>query len=217
MSIGHIPSLNFRTPNLVISMPLALERDPLSRRHVFRLCLHSWNNGGTNCGRKGGSVFHIVFKRGEALPLNFVRIWRPRMSREVDAPSPRAGTSPRPRTEPVRDCGAATGMAHSRKEEKHGPAVDMCSPCPQSRQQTVHVRELAAGRSSRNQAAVTSVICPSSVRDHGMSASTDRPQPEAGRKSSATQTLPGQRLRVSMTPPTEFPVHIQHASAYDLI
>lgn len=162
-------------------------------------------------------MFHIVFKRGEALPLNFVRIWRPRMSREVDAPSPRAGTSPRPRPEPVRDRGAATGMAHSRKEQMQGPAADVGSPCPQSRQQIVHVRELAAVNSSRNQAAVTSVICPSSVRDHEMSPSTDRPRPGAGRKSSATQTLAGHRLRVSMTPPIEFPVHIQHASAYGFI
>lgn len=162
-------------------------------------------------------MFPITFNTGQALPLVVTRILRPRMSREVDAQQPRIRGGQRPRQGPVRDRALATGRAHSRKDQKRGQAADAGSPYPQSRQQIVRVRELAAGQNSRDQAAVTDVIRPSSVRDDRMSASTDTPQPRAGRKSSANGTLAVHRLSVSIAPPTEFPVHIQHAPAYDLI
>jgi hypothetical protein len=162
-------------------------------------------------------VLPITFKGGQALPLVVTRILRPRMSREVDAQQPRMSAGQRPRQEPVRDRELAPGRAHSRKEQKRGQAADAGSPYPHSRQQIVRVREQAAGQNSRDQATVTDVIRPSSVRDDRMSASTDTPQPRAGRKSSANGTLAVHRLSVSIALPTEFPVRIQHASAYDLI
>lgn len=159
----------------------------------------------------------ITFKRGQALPLVVTRILRPRMSREVDAQQTRISGGQRPRQEPVRDRALATGSAHSRKDQKRGQAADAGWPYPQSRQQIVHVRELAAGLNSRDQAKVTDVIRPGSVRDDRISASTDTPQPRAGRKSSANGTQAVHQLCVSIAPPTEFPVRIQHAPAYDLI
>lgn len=135
----------------------------------------------------------------------------------MDAQQPRAGKGPRPRTEPVRDRELATGTAHSRKGRKRGQAADAGSPFPQSRQQIVRVRELSADQNSRDQATVTNVIRPSSVQDDKMSASTDTSQPRAGRKTSVTQTQAVHRLSVSIALPTEFPVRIQYAPAYDLI
>lgn len=162
-------------------------------------------------------MFPITFKTGQALPLVVTRILRPRMSREVGAQQPRIRAGQRPRQEPVRDRELAPGRTHSRKEQKRGQAADAGSPYPQSRQQIVRVRELAAGQNRRNQATVTDVIRPSSVQDDKMSASTDTPQPRVGRKSSATQTLAVHRLSVSIALPTEFPVRIQHAPPYDLL
>ena len=159
----------------------------------------------------------ITFKTGQALPLVVTRILRPRMSREVDAQQPRIRGSQRPRQGPVRDRELAVGGAQSRRNQKRRQAADAGSPHPQSRQQIVRVRELAAGQSSRNQATVTDVIRPSSVRDAGTSATTNCPQPRAERKSSANGTLAVHRLGVSIAPPTEFLVRIQHAPAHDLI
>ena len=159
----------------------------------------------------------ITFKTGQALPLVVTRILRPRMSREVDAQQPRIRAGQRPRQGPVRDRELAAGKAHSRKDQKRGQAADAGSPYPQSRQQIVRVRELAAGQNSRDQATVTDVIRPSSVRDDRMSATTNWPQPRADRKSSANGTLAVHQLCVSIASLTEFPVRIQHAPAHDLI
>ena len=159
----------------------------------------------------------ITFKTGQALPLVVTRILRPRMSREVDAQQPRIRGSQRPRQGPVRDRELAVGGAQSRRNQKRRQAADAGSPYPQSRQQIVCVRELAAGQNSRDQATVTDVIRPSSVRDAGTSATTNCPQPRADRKLSANGTLTVHRLGVSIAPPTEFLVRIQHAPAHDLI
>jgi hypothetical protein len=139
------------------------------------------------------------------------------MSREVDAQQARMSGSQRPRQESVRVRELAVGGAQSRRNLKREQVADAFSPRPQSWQRIVRVRELAAGQNSRDQATVTDVIRPSSVQDDKMSASTDTPQPRAGRKSSVTQTLAVHRLSVSIALPTEFPVRIQHAPAYDLI
>ncbi len=162
-------------------------------------------------------MFRITFKTGQALPLVVTRILRPRMSREVDAQQPRIRGGQRPRQEPVRDRELATGRAHSCKDQKRGRATDTGRPYPQSRQQIVRVRKLAPGQNSRDQATVTDVIRPGSVHDAGMSATTNWPQPRADRKSSVTQTLAVHRLSVSIAPPTEFLVRIQHAPTHDLI
>lgn len=159
----------------------------------------------------------IMFDTGQALPLVVTRILRPRMSREVDAQQPRIRGGQRPRQGPVRDRALARGRAHSRKDQNRGQTADAGSPYPQSRQQIVRVRELAAGQNSRDQATVTNVIRPSSVRDDRMSATTNWPQPRADRKSSANGTLAVHQLCVSIAPLTEFPVRIQHAPAHDLI
>jgi hypothetical protein len=162
-------------------------------------------------------VLPITFETGQALPLVVTRILRPRMSREVNAQRPRMSSGLRPRQEPVRDRELATGRARSSKDQKRGQAADAGSLYPQSRQQIVRVREQAAGQNSRGQATVTDVIRPSSVRDAGMSATTNWPQPRADCKSSANKALTVHRLCVSIAPPTEFLVRIQHASAHDLI
>lgn len=159
----------------------------------------------------------ITFKEGQALPLVATRILRPRTSREVDAQQPRIRGGQRPRQGPVRDRALAPGRAHSRRDQKRGQAADTGSPYPQTRQQIVRVRELAAGQNSRDQATVTDAIRPRSVRDDSMSASPDRPQSRTGRKSSVSQTLAVHRMCVSIAPPTEFSVHILHAPAYELI
>lgn len=169
------------------------------------------------CWTKGGNVFPITFNTGQALPLVATRILHPRMSRGAGTEQPRNSSAQRPRQWPVREPDSATVRSQSRKSpEREQSAVAFC-PRPQSRQRIVRVHEPSTDQSGQGQAKAMSSICPCSVRDTGMSASTNRPQPRADRESSSTGLPALHRLCVATAPPTEFPVHIHHAPTYDLI
>ena len=158
-----------------------------------------------------------MIKTGQALPLVATRILRPRMSRGAGTEQPRNSSARRPRQWPVRDPDSATGRAQSRKSpERDQSAVAFC-PRPQSRQRIVRVHEPSTDQSGQAQAKAMSSSCPRSVRDSGMSASANRPQPRADRESSSTRPPALHRICVATAPTTEFPVPIHHAPTYDLI
>lgn len=158
-----------------------------------------------------------MIKTGQALPLVATRILRPRMSRGAGTEQPRNTSALRPRQWPVREPDSATVRAQSRKSpEREQSTVAVC-PRPQSWQRTVRVHEPATDQSGQGQAKAMSWICPCSVRDSGVSASTNRPQPRADRGSSSTRPPALHRLCVATAPTTKFPVHIHHAPAYELI
>jgi len=159
----------------------------------------------------------IMFDTGQALPLVATRLLRPRMSRGVDAQKPRMSSSKQPRLEPIHDHGLATGRAQSRINQKRARVADAFSPRPKSWQRIVRVHEPATEQSSQEQAKAMSSVCPCSVHDAGASSSTNRPLPQTDRESSATRTQAVHRIWVATALPTEFPVHIHHAAAYDLI
>lgn len=147
------------------------------------------------------SLFHT-----QALPLVETRILRPRMSRELDAQQPRASHGPQPRTRLVHGCGLATGRAQLRNATGHGPATEMFSPRPQSRQQIVRVHDQATDRAGHGQATVSSSDCPRPVRGAGMSASANRLQSRLVQELASARPLTVHRLSVSSTQPTQFPL-----------
>ena len=162
-------------------------------------------------------MFPIMFNSGQALPLVATRILRPRMSRGAGTEQPRNTSAQRPRRWPVREPDSATVRAQSRKSpERKQSAVAFC-PRPQSWQRNVRAHELATDPSGQGPAKAMTPICPRSVRDAGMSASSNTPQPRADRDSSSTRPPALHRLCVATAPTTKFPVHIHHAPAYDLI
>lgn len=158
-----------------------------------------------------------MIKTGQALPLVATRILRPRISRGAATEQPCNSSALRPRQWPVREPDSATVRAQSRKSpEREQSAVAFC-PRPQSRQRIVRVHEPSTDQSGQGQAKAMSSFCPRSVRDAGMSASSSTPQPRADRESSSTRSPALHLLCVAIAPTTEFPVHIHHAPAYDLI
>lgn len=159
----------------------------------------------------------IMFDTGQALPLVATRILRPRMSRGAGTEQPRNSSARRPRQWPVREPDSATVRAQSRTNQRRAQAADAFSPRPKSWQRIVRVHEPATEQSSQEQAKAMSSVCPCSVHDVGASSSTNRPQPRADRESSATRTQAVHRICVATALPTEFPVHIYHTAAYDLI
>lgn len=158
-----------------------------------------------------------MIKTGQALPLVATRILRPRVGRGVSAEQPRNINGSRPRQQPVRDLGLTMHRAHPRVVHVRDQSAIAFCPRLRSWQRNVRVHETATDQSGQGQAKAMSWNCPCSVRDAGMSASTNRPQPRADRESSSTRPSALHRLWVAAAPSTGFPVHIHHAPTYDLI
>lgn len=171
----------------------------------------------TKSANREGTVLVTEFKSTHALLLPGGRIPCPRMSRELDAQLPRLSNGQRPRQEPVHDRGLATGGAQSRNNKNHGQTRNVFNLRPASWQRIVRVHGPATGQNGQGQAIAMSSICPCSVRDAGLSASRNKPQPRTDSESCATRPPVLHRLCVATAAPTEFPVHIQHATAYELI
>jgi len=176
MSTAHIPSLNSRTRNAATNTRLALKRDPLSKQPVFRPSPRNWNNGATRCSNIGGNVFLIVFKTREALPLTFVRFWRPRTGRDKSAEHPRNVIVPSPELRPVRDRGSSEHAVWTKTVHVCEQSATAFCPGASSRLGTVR----ACGRSSaatvHEQASATRAISPQLVRSRGISSPQDLPQ-----------------------------------------
>ena len=177
----------------------------------------NWCNGARNSTSKGGGVLLIVFNTGQALPLVGTRILRPRMGRGVSAEQPRNINGSRPRQQPVREHGLIMLRAQTRIFHVHEQSAIAFCPRPQSRQETVlgHERELDSA--VREQAVAMARTCAPSVRDLEMSTSLTRPRAGKVRGSQPAMACPHQRIRVSVSPPTQFPVHIHLTPSYGLV
>mgnify|MGYP000906177892 CR=1 FL=1 len=159
-------------------------------------------------------MFLIKFKLGHALLLPGGRFSRPRMSRDVGTQQPHWSDSAWPRQEPIRDLGLAEAKAHPRViNEREQSAIAYC-PRPQARQRIVRVHKQSPDEASREQAIAVVTVYPRPVRDCSESASMTQPLAETIRDFKTAETLKFRRIRVSISPPTGFHVHIQPAPAY---
>jgi hypothetical protein len=59
--------------------------------------------------------------------------------------------------------------------------------------------------------------CPQTVRSLALFTSTISPLANIGRKLRQAKNCPSRRIAVSMSPPTNFPIHIRNIPAHDLI
>lgn len=189
----------------------------LTKPRASRPSPHNWSSGAPNSTSKGSKVFLITYRRGEALPLVATRILRPRMSRGVSAEQPRNAIGSRPRQQPVREHGLTTHRAQTRLVHvREQSAIAFC-PRPQRRQGTSlgHERELASA--IREQAVASVRTRPPSVHDLGRSMSSTAPPSRTVHDSRLATARARQRIRVSVSPPTRFPVHIHFIPAYGLV
>lgn len=148
----------------------------------------------------------ITFKIGQALPLNFVRILRPRMSRDSSAQQPRKSNGARPRQQPVRDLGLVEVRLQSHSFRKQEQSAIAFCPCPQTRQRIVRGRE---------QASVSAR--PRSVHKSVESTSEGEPLTKTRRGLTTAKAQPVRCIPVSAAPPTEFPVQIQPVPSHVLV
>jgi len=162
-------------------------------------------------------VFLIMFKTGQALPLVVTRILRPRMSRGVSAEQPRNIFDSRPRQQPVREPDLAKHRAHPRIiHVREQSAIAFC-PRPQTRQGAVLGHGQASASAIREQAAAAARTQPPSVHDLCKSTSSTAPPTRTFRGSHLATGSSTQRIRVSVSPPTQFSVHIHFIPAYGLV
>lgn len=162
-------------------------------------------------------MFPITFNKGQALPLVATRILRPRMSRGLSAGQPRNIIGSRPLQQPVREPNLAKHRAHPRAVHvREQPAIAFC-PRPQTRQGTVLGQGQAAASAIREQAAAAAGTQLPSVHDLGRSTSSTAPPTRTFHCSHLAMACPRQRIRVSVSPPSAFPLHIHFIIAYGLI
>ena len=162
-------------------------------------------------------MFPITFNIGQALPLVVTRILRPRMSRAVSAEQPRNIIGSRPRQQPVREPDLAKHRAHPRVVHvREQSAIAFC-PRPLTRQGAVLGHGQASASAIREQAVAAARPQPPSVHDLGGSTSSTAPLTRTFQGSQLAMAFPRQRIRVSVPPPPQFPVHIQFILAYGLI
>lgn len=162
-------------------------------------------------------MFLITFNTGQALPLIVTRILRPRMSRGGSAEQPRNIIGSRPRQQPVREPDLAKHRAHPRAVHvREQSAIAFC-PRPLTRQGAVPGHEQASASAIREQAAAAAGTQPPSVHDLGGSTSATAPLTRTFHGSHLATGSSTQRIRVSVWPPTQFPVHIHFIPAYGLL
>jgi len=158
-----------------------------------------------------------MIKTGQALPLVATRILRPRMSRGARTEQPRNSSARRPRQWPLREPDSATVRAQSRKTPERAQSEIAFCPRPQTRQGTVLGHGQASASAVHGQAVEMASACPRSVRDREMSASMIARVAATAHRPGSTMPQPARRVHLSVSPPTEFPVHIQFIPAYGLI
>ena len=155
--------------------------------------------------------------RTEALPLVATRILRPRMSRGVSAERPRNVNGSRPRQQPVRARDSTTNWAQPRTVHVREQSAIAFYPRPQMRQGTVPGHERASASALREQAVASVRTRPPSVHGLGRFTSSTAPLARTVLDSRLATARSDQHIRVSISPPTQFPVHIHFIPAYGLI
>lgn len=160
-------------------------------------------------------MFPITFNTGQALPLVATRILRPRMSRGVSAEQSRNIIGSRPRQQTVREPDLAKHRAHLRVVHVREQSAIAFRPRPQTRQRTVLEHAHASASAIREQATASGRTQPPSV--HDLDRSSTAPLTRTFHGSQLAMACPRQRIRVSVSPPSAFPVHIHFIPAYGLI
>lgn len=215
MSTAHIPSLNFPIRNSAINTQLALKRDPLSRLPAFILSRHSWSNGATSCSNRGGKVFLIVFKTREALPLTFVRFWRPRRSRGEGAEPPRNASDSGPRHQPIHESDSPAHKVHVRTLHVRARSATAFRPHTWAQQETVPNRSHSLASTFREQASAMKANFPQPVRNLESSASSVASHIKSISNSRLAGKRPPHRIAVSVLPPIHFTVRIRSISSHE--
>ena len=162
-------------------------------------------------------MFPIMFKTGQALPLVFTRILRPRIGRGDYPRQPRDIHRSGPRTRQIREFEQSPIRTHTHTIRVREQSVSARSPRPQTRSHTGHNHELITASQVREQAFAAAKRCPQAVRNREPSMSANSSQTRIVCGPQQAGDCPHWRILVSMQFPTRFPVRIGINFSYVLI
>lgn len=167
------------------------------------------------CWTKGGNVFPITFNTGQALPLTFVRFWRPRSSRGEGAAPPRHASDLGPRHQPVREFDSPARGAHVRTFHVRAQSATAFRPHTQTQQGVLPNRSRSLASTVREQASAMKTNFPQPVRNLESSAA-----PVAAQIKSVSDSRPDgkrtpHRIAVSALPPVQFTVRVRNISSHE--
>ena len=162
-------------------------------------------------------MFPIMFKTGQALPLVFTRILRPRIGRGDYARQPRDIHRSGPRTRQIHELEQSPIRTHMHTIRVREQSVSSRSPRPQTRPQSGRVRERIAVSTVREQALETDTHCPRKLRSPEMSMSANASRSRILREPRLARHCPRRRIFVSMQSAARFQVRIRIIPSYVLI
>ena len=212
-----IPPCNSGSRHLAAITPDVWRLQPSNKPAGFSPSLRSWNNGATSWCNKGGNVFLIMFKTGQALLLSSLRFLSPRIGRSESARQPRNIGGSWPQTRQFHEHGQSQCRTWTPIIRVLEQSTSEFCPHPRIRQQAVHIRELSTGFTGRKRELAADINCPQPVHRRELSTPMNLPQTGIGRAFQQATNRPRHRIAVSILPPTSFPVHIQIIPNYVLI
>ena len=154
-------------------------------------------------------MLRTMFNRGQALPLDFTRFLRPRMSRGEYARQPRNIERSWPRTRQIRAHAQSTTKAQAQPIRVREHSMSVLSPHPQPRSQTVRIREHITVSTVRGQALVADTNCPQTVRRLGPSMCANSSQTRIRRDPRLARNCPRRLMLASILWPARFPVRLR--------
>jgi hypothetical protein len=202
---------------MAIIRPGASRSQPSNKPAGFSPSPRSWNNGVTSWCNKGGNVFLIMFKKGQALLLPGGRFLSPRNGRGEGAEQPRNIGDSWPQTRPFRERGQSQCRARTQIIRVREQSISAFRPRQQAWQQTVRIHGFATAFTVRKKELAVAISCPQSVRRLETSTPMNLPQTGIGRAFQQATNRPQHHIAISVFPPTSFPVHIQIIPTYVLI
>lgn len=150
-----------------------------------------------------------MFNRGQALPLDFTRFLRSRISRGEYARQPRNIARSWPRTRHIRGHAQSTNNAQTQPIRVREQSMSALSPRPQARSQTVRIRKRITVSKVRGQALVADTNCPQTVRSLALSTPANSSRTLIRRDRRLAWNCPRWRILVFLSSPAHFPVRLR--------
>jgi hypothetical protein len=158
---------------------------------------------------RGGSVLRSMFKTGQALPLVLTRFLCPRISRGEYLKGPRDIDRLWPQSRQIREQEQSENRTLTRSMRVREQSMSAVTPCPQSRSQTVRIRERITVSTVREQALATDTSRPQTVRSLELSTSVNSSRSRILRELQRARNAPRRRIRISTWSPARFPIRIR--------
>ena len=182
-------------------MPRASNPKPSSKLLASRPSWRNWKAGETNCGNRTGNVFLNVFNLMYAEPLDVTRILCPRIGRGEHAERPREINVPWPQPWHVHKLIPVGNSPRTRFVRIRELSMSALSPRPQTRSQTVRIRERITVSTVQEHALAVDSNCPQTVRSLELSTSANWSRTRPLREHRLARNCPRRRILVSTSSP----------------